>query len=63
VSLSCHVPTSEGDYVISDMIDIIDLETKTPLEIKYQRSLQKSLYEHYILKMRAYLWLLNIKAS
>jgi CRISPR-associated exonuclease Cas4 len=50
-----------GNYVISGMIDIIDPETKTPIEIKYQTSLQKSPHEHHILQMRAYLWLLNTK--
>jgi CRISPR-associated exonuclease Cas4 len=48
-------------YVISGMIDIIDPGTKTPIEIKYQTSLQKSPHEHHILQMRAYLWLLNTK--
>jgi CRISPR/Cas system-associated exonuclease Cas4 (RecB family) len=47
--------------VISGMIDIIDPETKTPIEIKYQTSLQKSPQEHHILQVRAYLWLLNAK--
>jgi CRISPR/Cas system-associated exonuclease Cas4 (RecB family) len=51
----------DGTYVISGMIDIIDPETKTPIEIKYQTSLQKSPQEHHILQMRAYLWLLNAK--
>jgi len=32
---------NDGNYVISGMIDIIDPETKTPIEIKYQTSLQK----------------------
>jgi CRISPR-associated protein Cas4 len=50
-----------GKYVISGMIDIIDPETKTPIEIKYQTSLQKIPPEHHILQMRAYLWLLNTK--
>jgi CRISPR-associated protein Cas4 len=52
---------NDGTYVISGMIDIIDPGTKTPIEIKYQTSLQKSLQEHHILQMRAYLWLLNAK--
>jgi CRISPR-associated protein Cas4 len=52
---------NDGNYVISGMIDIIDPETKTPIEIKYQTSLQKSPQEHHILQMRAYLWLLNTK--
>jgi len=51
--------TDDGSYVISGMIDIIDPETKTPIEIKYQTSLQKSPHEHHILQTRAYLWLLN----
>jgi CRISPR-associated exonuclease Cas4 len=51
----------DGNYVISGMIDIIDPETKTLIEIKYQTSLQKSPHEHHILQMRAYLWLLNAK--
>jgi CRISPR-associated protein Cas4 len=53
--------TDDGSYVISGMIDIIDPETKTPIEIKYHTSLQKSPQEHHILQMRAYLWLLNTK--
>jgi CRISPR/Cas system-associated exonuclease Cas4 (RecB family) len=48
-------------YVISGMIDINDPETKTPIEIKYQTSLQKSPHEHHVLQMRTYLWLLNTK--
>jgi CRISPR/Cas system-associated exonuclease Cas4 (RecB family) len=52
---------NDGSYVISGMIDIIDLETKTPIEIKYQTSLQKSPQEHHILQVKAYLWLLNTK--
>jgi CRISPR-associated exonuclease Cas4 len=52
---------NDGTYVISGMIDVIDPETKTPIEIKYQTSLQKSPHEHHILQMRAYLWLLNTK--
>jgi CRISPR-associated exonuclease Cas4 len=50
-----------GNYVISGMVDIIDPETKTPIEIKYQTSLQKSPHEHHILQIKAYLWLLNAK--
>jgi CRISPR-associated protein Cas4 len=50
---------SDGNYVISGMIDIIDPETKTPIEIKYQTSLQKSPHEHHVLQMRAYFWLVN----
>jgi CRISPR/Cas system-associated exonuclease Cas4 (RecB family) len=52
---------NDGTYVINGMIDIIDPGTKTPIEIKYQTSLQKSPQEHHILQMRAYLWLLNAK--
>jgi CRISPR/Cas system-associated exonuclease Cas4 (RecB family) len=52
---------NDGNYVISGMIDIIDPEAKTPIEIKYQTSLQKIPQEHHILQMRAYLWLLNSK--
>jgi CRISPR-associated exonuclease Cas4 len=52
---------NDGKYVISGMVDIIDPETKTPIEIKYQTSLQKSLHEHHVLQMKAYLWLLNAK--
>jgi CRISPR-associated exonuclease Cas4 len=52
---------NDGNCVISGMIDVIDPETKTPIEIKYQTSLQKSPHEHHILQMRAYLWLLNTK--
>jgi CRISPR/Cas system-associated exonuclease Cas4 (RecB family) len=50
---------NDGNYVISGMIDVIDPETKTPIEIKYQTSLQKIPQEHHILQMKAYLWLLN----
>jgi len=53
--------TEDGLYIISGMIDIIDPETKTPIEIKYQTSLQKNPHEHHILQMRAYLWLLDKK--
>jgi CRISPR-associated exonuclease Cas4 len=56
-----ELKTNDGSYVISGMIDIIDPETKTPIEIKYQTSLQKSPHEHHILQMKAYLWLLNAK--
>jgi CRISPR-associated exonuclease Cas4 len=56
-----YTKESNGNYVISGMIDIIDPETKTPIEIKYQTSLQKSPHEHHILQLRAYLWLLNAK--
>jgi CRISPR-associated exonuclease Cas4 len=52
---------NDGSYVISGMIDVIDPETKTPIEIKYQTSLQKSPHEHHVLQMRAYLWLLNAR--
>jgi CRISPR-associated exonuclease Cas4 len=52
---------NDGSYVISGMIDIIDPETKTPIEIKYQTMLQKSPHEHHVLQMKAYLWLLNTK--
>jgi CRISPR/Cas system-associated exonuclease Cas4 (RecB family) len=58
-----ELTTNDGNYVISGMIDIIDSETKTPIEIKYQTSLQKSPQEHHILQMRAYLWLLNAKGG
>ena len=53
--------TNNGIYVISGMIDIIEPETKTRIEIKYQTLLQKSPQEHHVLQMRAYLWLLNAK--
>jgi CRISPR-associated exonuclease Cas4 len=56
-----ELKTNDGSYVISGMIDVIDPETKTPIEIKYQTSLQKSPHEHHILQMKAYLWLLNAK--
>ena len=56
-----ELATDDGNYVISGMIDIIDPETKTPIEIKYQTSLQKSPHEHHILQIRVYLWLLNTK--
>jgi CRISPR/Cas system-associated exonuclease Cas4 (RecB family) len=52
---------NDGSYVISGMIDVIDPETKTPIEIKYQTSLQKGPQEHHVLQMKAYLWLLNAK--
>ena len=34
-------------YVISGMIDIIDPETKIPIEVKYQTFLQGKPYEHH----------------
>jgi len=33
--------TDYGNYMISDMRDMVDPETQTPIEIKYQTSLQK----------------------
>jgi CRISPR-associated protein Cas4 len=56
-----ELKTNDGGYVISGVIDVIDPETKTPVEIKYQTSLQKSPQEHHILQMRTYLWLLNAR--
>jgi CRISPR/Cas system-associated exonuclease Cas4 (RecB family) len=56
-----ELTTNNGIYVISGMIDMIEPETKTPIEIKYQTLLQKSPQEHHVLQMRAYLWLLNAK--
>jgi len=61
-----HVYTKElvvddKTYVISGMIDIIDPETNTPIEVKYQTFLQGKLYEHHVLQLRLYMWLLNAK--
>jgi len=48
-------------YAVSGMVDIIDPETQTPIEIKYQTSLHKSPHEHHIFQTKLYLWLLNAK--
>jgi len=48
-------------YVISGMVDIIDPETNTPIEVKYQTFLQGKLYEHHVLQLRLYMWLVNAK--
>ena len=48
-------------YVISGMVDIIDPETETPIEVKYQTFLQGKLYEHHVLQLRLYMWLINAK--
>lgn len=48
-------------YVISGMVDIIDPETNTPIEVKYQTFLQGKLYEHHILQLRLYMWLVDAK--
>jgi len=48
-------------YVISGMIDIIDPETKIPIEVKYQTFLQGKPYEHHVLQLRLYMWLVNVK--
>ena len=48
-------------YVISGTVDIIDPETKTPIEIKYQTGLQDKPHPHHILQLKLYLWLLNTK--
>ena len=61
-----HIYTKElvvngKTYVISGMIDIIDPESKTPIEVKYQTYLQGKLYEHHVLQLRLYMWLVNAK--
>jgi len=59
-----HVYTKELNingkiYVISGMIDIIDPETKIPIEVKYQTFIQGKPYEHHILQLKLYLWLID----
>jgi CRISPR-associated exonuclease Cas4 len=48
-------------YVISGMIDIIDQETKTPIEVKYLTTLGSKPYEHHVLQLRLYLWLVKVR--
>lgn len=44
-------------YVICGTVDIIDPETKTPIEVKYQTALKDEPKEHHVLQLRLYLWL------
>jgi len=46
-------------YVICGTADIIDPESKTPIEVKYQTALKDEPKEHHVLQLRLYLWLLG----
>jgi len=46
-------------YVICGTVDIIDPESRTPIEVKYQTALKDEPKEHHVLQLRLYLWLLN----
>jgi len=46
-------------YVICGTIDIIDPETETPIEVKYQTALKDEPKERHVLQLRLYLWLIG----
>lgn len=47
-------------YVVSGIVDIVDPETKVPIEVKYQTSFTGVPREHHLLQLRLYLWVTNI---
>jgi len=46
-------------YIICGTVDIIDPESKTLIEVKYQTALKDEPKEHHVLQLRLYLWLLG----
>jgi len=46
-------------YAICGTIDIMDPESKTPIEVKYQTALKDEPKEYHVLQLRLYLWLLG----
>ncbi len=46
-------------YLICGTIDILEPETKTPIEVKYQTALKNEPKEHHVLQLKLYLWLIG----